>query len=761
MSIDDSARFAGGTSILLKSRAKRKQNVVSEGKKQLDMIRKCREAAEKAVEELDRALKDNGRSEKEEITALWFAFQRIGMDLLGEMASGSAPLSFPEHDTDKTKMFIADWSRGAGRGMEAARLSFALRQVNQAVLHLAFSASYSICLVRSDGPGGGAPKYLWKADAEHACVLALMAGKWLDGSPIADSSSDLLKWIADTGDREIASVRDREMAYLELHLAGRDWGIKLADPDGMTHGRVMTKASWDFRKTGMMWVFPGLISVYVNQLTRADYSAFLIQAGRREQLLRWSRELVGRLEELERLQSDENAEHERRAVEAWPPLLSDAIDSLQVNAVEEALAWGDDVNKQDERGWPPLLRAAARGAVEIAVLLKGRGANPRARRGGWTALMWATAAGSRELVALFLPDGASDWEAKHRRDCRAVRNAAIAMLIFAAVASAFGVSMRIWPKEPAPPFFGGCFLLAFLVCLSVFVWALFRCRKTARMEAAFAEMVPADGGIQRECGTPSSVTRAKEQPVGPAQELKPSPAPPHAPARGSSSGRADPTLERTRMLVAGCRAALTYLETCGDLAPEKYAEAFRRWNGEVPPNIRQLWAGADYILSEGERPGGKEALRYVLLKNIREGMDVYMKILTGLPSVGAEHMDAAGKQAAREQMIAAGHEALKNLEREASSFQGALQYLKTCGELTFEKYVEARRRIGDLRPAIRSEWEKARNVPPDGQVPGGAESLRFKMCAQLRDGIAQFEKQIAKHRDELDALASRVGVGRP
>jgi hypothetical protein len=262
----------------------------------------------------------------------------------------------------------------------------------------------------------------------------------------------------------------------------------------------------------MMWVFPGLISVYVNQLTRADYSAFLIQAGKGEQLLRWSREVVGRLEELERLQSDENAEHERRTVEAWPPLLSDAIDSLQANAVEEALAWGDDVNKQDERGWPPLLRAAARGAVEVAVLLKGRGADPRAVRGGWTALMWATAAGSRELVALFLAEGASDWEAKHKRDHRAVRSAAIATLIFAAVASAFGVSMRIWPKEPAPPFFGGCFLLAFLVSLSVFVWALFRCRKTARMKAAFAEMVPADGGIQRERGASSFVTRAGKQP---------------------------------------------------------------------------------------------------------------------------------------------------------------------------------------------------------------------------------------------------------
>lgn len=99
-----------------------------------------------------------------------------------------------------------------------------------------------------------------------------------------------------------------------------------------------------------------------------------------------------------------------------------------------------------------------------------------------------------------------------------------------------------------------------------------------------------------------------------------------------------------------------------------------------------------------------------------------------------------------------GSEAGRKARQTAENYRRALKYLDECGELTYEKLVEANRIAGvDMSESqLRAMWEQADHILPTpraGGRPGGKEFLRFQMRNTLIESIATFE-----------ALADKLGV---
>ena len=81
------------------------------------------------------------------------------------------------------------------------------------------------------------------------------------------------------------------------------------------------------------------------------------------------------------------------------------------------------------------------------------------------------------------------------------------------------------------------------------------------------------------------------------------------------------------------------------------------------------------------------------------------------------------------------------LRQTVENYKQALKYLDECGELTYEKLVEANRIAGIDMPESQliGMWEQADCILPTGGEPGGKEFLRFQMRDTLIESIATFE----------------------
>ena len=87
-----------------------------------------------------------------------------------------------------------------------------------------------------------------------------------------------------------------------------------------------------------------------------------------------------------------------------------------------------------------------------------------------------------------------------------------------------------------------------------------------------------------------------------------------------------------------------------------------------------------------------------------------------------------------------GNEVSKKTRQIVENYTRALKYLDECGELTYEKLVEANRiAVVDMSEAqLRTMWEQADYILPTGGQPGGKENLRFQLRNTLIKGIAAF-----------------------
>lgn len=103
----------------------------------------------------------------------------------------------------------------------------------------------------------------------------------------------------------------------------------------------------------------------------------------------------------------------------------------------------------------------------------------------------------------------------------------------------------------------------------------------------------------------------------------------------------------------------------------------------------------------------------------------------------------------KKEEIIIGSEVGKKARQIVENYKLALKYLDECGELTYEKLVEANRIAGVVMPEsqLRAMWDQADYILPTGGQPGGKEFLRFQMRSTLIEGIATFE-----------ALADKLGA---
>ena len=88
--------------------------------------------------------------------------------------------------------------------------------------------------------------------------------------------------------------------------------------------------------------------------------------------------------------------------------LRDAIANGDIEAVEQQLAAGAEVNVKAARGWTPLHNAVDSDDKEIVELLINNGADVNAtHNGGGTPLHWAARKGHQEIVELLITNGAN------------------------------------------------------------------------------------------------------------------------------------------------------------------------------------------------------------------------------------------------------------------------------------------------------------------------------------------------------------------
>ena len=78
----------------------------------------------------------------------------------------------------------------------------------------------------------------------------------------------------------------------------------------------------------------------------------------------------------------------------------------EIEAVQDFLRSGVDVNDSDRSNWTPLMYAAWKGQVEVVRMLVGAGANVDADAHSLTALMWACSQGHLPVVVSLLESGA-------------------------------------------------------------------------------------------------------------------------------------------------------------------------------------------------------------------------------------------------------------------------------------------------------------------------------------------------------------------
>ena len=89
-----------------------------------------------------------------------------------------------------------------------------------------------------------------------------------------------------------------------------------------------------------------------------------------------------------------------------PKDIWEAARNGSIEAVEQFLATGVDVNAKDEDGVPPLLVATANGRKEIVELLIREGADVNAKVNGVTPLHQAAIQGHKEIAKLLIAKGA-------------------------------------------------------------------------------------------------------------------------------------------------------------------------------------------------------------------------------------------------------------------------------------------------------------------------------------------------------------------
>jgi len=90
--------------------------------------------------------------------------------------------------------------------------------------------------------------------------------------------------------------------------------------------------------------------------------------------------------------------------------LREAIREGDIEAVQQHLVAGADVNAKDDNGWNPLHLAAENGRKQVAELLIANGADVNAKdNNGWTPLFYAaakTGSGHKEIVELLIANDA-------------------------------------------------------------------------------------------------------------------------------------------------------------------------------------------------------------------------------------------------------------------------------------------------------------------------------------------------------------------
>jgi hypothetical protein len=94
-------------------------------------------------------------------------------------------------------------------------------------------------------------------------------------------------------------------------------------------------------------------------------------------------------------------------------------------------------------------------------------------------------------------------------------------------------------------------------------------------------------------------------------------------------------------------------------------------------------------------------------------------------------------------------EIAQDFRQRVENYKRALKYLDECGDLTYDKILEATQIASFDMPEsqLRAMWEQADDILPSSGQPGGKESLRFVMRNKLIEGIAAFESVA----DELGA----------
>ena len=83
----------------------------------------------------------------------------------------------------------------------------------------------------------------------------------------------------------------------------------------------------------------------------------------------------------------------------------------------------------------------------------------------------------------------------------------------------------------------------------------------------------------------------------------------------------------------------------------------------------------------------------------------------------------------------------KILRQNVENYKRAIAYLDECGELTYEKFVEAVRLSGRniSEPELRRQWDQAHDVLSAPDHPGGTEFLRSTLRNTLMAAISEFE----------------------